>query len=167
MHQMRSLSSLLLRYSLCRRLHHQTLRHNFVLEAITYRNMWGLEYILPFGSKDRFLAFRKVRGSSVSSLGGGGWLMTVILAISVLNRFAIVWLAATFPAGNRLMYHLSASQMTIVDVQMLLKCLVAIRLTNFRTLGTRLILHKQLIHQRKFTTLCSLCFLNCRCRVQI
>ena len=58
-----------------------------MLEDITYKNMWGLEYILPFGSKDRFLAFRKVRGSSVSSLGGGGWLMTIILAISVLNIF--------------------------------------------------------------------------------
>ena len=119
--------------------------------------MWGLENILPFGSKDRFLAFVKVYRPSVAFLdgGGGGWLMIDILAISVLNRLAIVWLAATFPAGNKFMYHLSASQMTIVDVQMLLKCLVAraIRLTNFRTLGTRLILHEQLIPQRKFMTL--------------
>ena len=131
--------------------------------------MWGLENILPFGSKDRFLAFVEVRRPSVASLDGGGgrYLMTDILAISVLNRFAIVWLAATFSAGNELMYHLSASQMTIIDVQMLLKCLVAIRLANFRTLETRLILHEHLIHQRKFMTLLSLCPLNCRCRVQI
>ena len=66
--------------------------------------MWGLENILPFGSKDRFLAFVKVCRPSVASLdggGGGGWLMIDILAISVLNRLAIVWLAATFPAGNK------------------------------------------------------------------
>ena len=135
--------------------------------------MWGLEKIRPFGSKNHFLAFVEVRRPSVASLDGGGGggggrcLMTDILAISVLNRFAIVWLAATFPAGNELMYHLSVLQMTIIGVQMLLKCPVAIRLTNFRTLGTCLILHEQLIHQRKFTTLLSLCPLNCRCRVQI
>ena len=72
--------------------------------------MWGLVNILPFGSKDRFLAFVEVRRPSVASLdgGGGGWLMIDMLAISVLNRLAIVWLAATFPAGNKLMYHLSA-----------------------------------------------------------
>ena len=129
--------------------------------------MWGLENIQPFGSKDCFLAFGEVRRLSFSSLDGGGWLMTFILVISDLNRLTIVWLAASFSAGNKLMYHLSVSQMTIVDVQMLLKCLVAKRLTNFRTLGTRLILHTQLIHSNKFTTLCNLCFLNCRCCVQI
>ena len=128
--------------------------------------MWDLENILPFGSKDRFLAFNEVRRPSVSSFDGGSWLMAVILAISVLNKFAIVWFAASFPAGNKLMYHLSASQMTIVDVQLLLKCLVAMRLNNFRTLGTRLFLHKYLIRQRKFMTLFSLKSLNCRCLVQ-
>ena len=69
--------------------------------------MWGLEIILPFGSKYRFLAFGGVRRLSVPSLDGGGWLMTFILVISVLNRLAIVWLAASFSAGNKLMYHLS------------------------------------------------------------
>ena len=72
--------------------------------------MWGLVNILPFGSKDRFkafLAFGEVRRPSVLSLAGG-WLMTLILVISVLNRLAIVWLAASFSAGNKLMYHLSA-----------------------------------------------------------
>ena len=70
--------------------------------------MWGLEIMLPFGSKDRFLAFGEVRRLSVPSLDGGVWLMTLILVISVLNRLAIVWLAASFSAGNKLIYHLSA-----------------------------------------------------------
>ena len=103
-----------------------------------------LENILPFGSKDRFLAFVEVCIASLgigSGGGGGGCLMTDILSISFLKRLAIVWFAATFPAGKELMYHLFASQMTVISVQMLLKCLVAIRLTNFRTLGTCLILH--------------------------
>ena len=69
--------------------------------------MWGLVNILPFGSKDRFLACGEVHKPSVLSLAGG-WLMTLILVISVLNRLAIVWLAASFSAGNKLMYHLSA-----------------------------------------------------------
>ena len=93
--------------------------------------------MLPLGNNDCFLAVEEIHRSSASSSSDDNCLLTIILVISILNNLFIVLFAVSFSAGNRLMYHLSAYQITIIDVQISLKCLVAIRLTNFRTLGTR------------------------------
>ena len=55
-------------------------------------------------------------------------------------------------AGSRLMYHLSVCQMTILDVQTLLKRPVAMRLTNFRTLSTCVYFIKNNIHKSLIQT---------------
>ena len=51
-----------------------------------------------------------------TSLLNGGWPVTFIRVISVWNNLAMVWFAVSFSAANKLVYHLSAYQMTIIDV---------------------------------------------------
>ena len=124
-------------------------------------------WLLHLGNSDRLLAVEDYRRFSATSLSNDGWPLTIILVISDRKSLAIVLLEVSFSAGNELMYHLSVYQMTIIDVQILLKCLVAMRLANFRTLGTRIFLHKNEIHKRKCFTVYDFQSLNDRCRVPI
>ena len=103
------------------------------------------------GNGDRFLAVEESRRISATSSSEGEKLLTVIL---FMNSLAIVLCAGfiSVAAGNKLMYHLSACQMTILDVQTLLKRLVAKRLTNFRTLSTCVYFIKNNVHKRLIQT---------------
>ena len=93
---------------------------------------------LPIGNRDCFLAVEESHRNSASSFSKGEWPLTFILVIFVWKSFAMVLFAGfiSVAAGNKLVYHLSACQMTILDVQIVLNRLVAMRLTNFRTLST-------------------------------
>ena len=82
--------------------------------------------MLPLGNNDWFLAVEEIHRSSASSSPDANCFLPNILVISVLNNLFIVLLAMYFYAGNKLMHHLSVYQITIIDVQISLKCLVAI-----------------------------------------
>ena len=109
---------------------------------------------LPIGNRDCFLAVEESHRNSASSFSKGEWPLTFILVIFVWKSFAMVLFAGfiSVAAGSRLMYHLSVCQMTILDVQTLLKRPVAMRLTNFRTLSTCVYFIKNNVHKRLIHT---------------
>ena len=76
------------------------------------------------GNRNRFLAVEESCRISATSSSEGEKLLTVIL---FMNSLAIVLCAGfiSVVSGNKLMYQLSACQMPILDVQTLLKRVVA------------------------------------------
>ena len=105
--------------------------------------------MLPLGNSDCFLAVEEIHRSSASSSSDDNCLLTIILVISVLNNLFIMLFAVSFSAGNRLMHHLFGYQITIIDAQISLNRLVAIRLTSFRILGTQRFFLKELSPQAR------------------
>ena len=73
--------------------------------------------MLPIGSRDRFLAVDGICRCTPSSFVDDAWPLFDIFSFSDWKSLAIVLLEVLFSAGNILMYHLSESQMTIIDVQ--------------------------------------------------